>query len=457
MDVGRGPPFTTVVYPFADRPGVPVEVLFYHVPDTNPDLPIANPFVLRAWDVRDSEEQTPLGTDQAERIRYTGILPGAGFLPFSGTVDEWQKGADYARWLANLYTNNCQGGIPPVSVIDVKNVDGTLTVAPNTGHVVVSLNLSHVNIWLRGQGISPVNLGDVPLELQIPVGSVQAWLACRDGTGALTFVIDNSGRCIAPGGFFCDTSLNTNPLAVNIFDGADVVFGIANDGSILTNQETPGGTLDTLQGTLPIYDSTGALLGYIPYYTLTVAPTMIMQDNGNGPLGVTIDGRTPNLLDTPGTLWSVVAGSIVTTTAFQFEHQTVGNSRAVWDSTHVDSVWKATGNMTATTGADTWGLMTRYKDFNNWWGVIANSGLLLIFENASGTITTRAFVAFTPVAGTPFELTVTVAGATITGQITGGPTVSYGTMTTGLAETKLAINADCTVMNTATSAMSVVA
>ena len=69
---------------------------------------------------------------------------------------------------ANTYFGNCTGSSAPAAfcpnsdisgvISSVSNSDGTLTISPNTGAVVASLNLGHANNWTANQTFPPASI-----------------------------------------------------------------------------------------------------------------------------------------------------------------------------------------------------------------------------------------------------------------------------------------------------------
>lgn len=47
---------------------------------------------------------------------------------------------------------------------------------------------------------------------------------------------------------------------------ANILFGVAADGKLKTNQTSAGETLGSIIAKMPIYDDSGDLVGYIPIY-----------------------------------------------------------------------------------------------------------------------------------------------------------------------------------------------
>jgi PKD repeat protein len=79
----------------------------------------------------------------------------------AGAAGEIAAGPALEQLPSPDYYDRCLGefigadGVPvPVTVSSVANVDGTLSISPNTGDVIASLNLGHANTWTAAQTFS---------------------------------------------------------------------------------------------------------------------------------------------------------------------------------------------------------------------------------------------------------------------------------------------------------------
>jgi len=107
VDFGRDYQHFGRVFPFADRPDVAIDVLWYPVALNKPALPFGHPFVLREYDRREGLDQTPLGTDQTYWRRYRGQTPTPLPHKFCGSADQWTNGLSYETYIADGYQCDC--------------------------------------------------------------------------------------------------------------------------------------------------------------------------------------------------------------------------------------------------------------------------------------------------------------------------------------------------------------
>jgi hypothetical protein len=167
-------------------------VLWFPLSLDVPNVPYPNPFVLRNWDRLEQEPQTELGTDQFYREAYTGPIPINLPGTVCGTPDQWANGLLYSEWLAGKYACDCPEMIFMSTVASVRNDDGSLTVAPNTGLVEVHVNTSHRNDWLTEQTFKPSSAATPAIECQAFTGQASPYMQCRDDAGALAWSINPS-------------------------------------------------------------------------------------------------------------------------------------------------------------------------------------------------------------------------------------------------------------------------
>jgi len=189
VDFGRNYKHVGRIYPFRDRPDVSVRVLWFPVSLDAPYVQYPNPFVLRAWDKLERLDQTELGTDQDFREVYTGTIPSN--LPGvpCGTADEWLNGLLYENWLAGQ--RGCACGVPIFmpTVTTVRNDDGSLTVAPNTGDVEAHVNTSHRNDWLNTQTFKAAVNTMPAAEFVAITGMAAPYVQGRDQAGHIAWQI----------------------------------------------------------------------------------------------------------------------------------------------------------------------------------------------------------------------------------------------------------------------------
>jgi hypothetical protein len=285
VDIGRDYAHVTKIYPFKDRPDIGVDALFWPLPLDADHVPFANPFTLRNWDRLEQLPEPILGTRYDPKVYYTGPLPDAQPGTPTGSIDEWQNGLLYSVYVADGYHTNCLEFDMPIYVTDVFSPLGSITVGPHNGHVLEDLNLNHSNQWLVTQifdarpnpandslicwGHTGVNdvialevLGSGKVQMQGPVHIGGFTLT----TNANLFVIGNVGQA----GFEVRLG-HSGPHPENALQikgpAAAQVFAVNWDGEVLTNQTTGvSGVLGSVVAKMPIFDSSGTLVGYLPLY-----------------------------------------------------------------------------------------------------------------------------------------------------------------------------------------------
>jgi hypothetical protein len=443
VDIGRGPPFITRIFPFANKPGVGVQVLFYPVAVTNPCLPIDNPHVIRAWDVKANLPQTAIGTDQNLRVRYTGPLPGPGFLPFSGTPDQWNGNIDYDTWIAGGYTNNCLAGIPPVSVTSVQCLDGSLDISPTTGVVICALDTTHHNLWTANQQIAlPGGAVCLTLDSFTAPSPTDVMLLCRGNGSNHVFSVSVSGYVVAQDGLIIETAGSTQPYAIQTGATGTVQFAVDTTGKVLTNQGEAGATLGSQLGVIPIYDATGTLLGGLPYYDIIPPPIIYIDDTCADPNGTPIGSHVISPVNTVGAVWADGLGGVFGVQTCQIFLNTIMPvatfpviAGCVVDATHSDGTILATLNIFSLAGTNICGIMFRFTDGNNFWMWRADqgSGQVELYKIVAGAATLAASAAFS-FAITTYPMKVILNGPSIICEI--GATVLSTTDSFGLTQTE---------------------
>lgn len=376
------------------------------MPYSNPCVPYANPYVIRAWDVRENEPQTVLGTDQSLRQYYNIPVPSGAFQQFSGTLDQWQNGVSYATWLAGGYTKNCPNWNPSM-VNSVVCTDGSLIISPTTGNVVAAINPAHHNVWLTSQYIF-VNDGSVPLKIgtNLPVGPGRVLVQFFDSVGSQNVVIEADGVVEVFGKFVAEMDISTYNNAFEVTQSSAIQFAIDNAGNILTNNATTSYVPGALVKVLPISDATGAMIGVTPIYTATTALTVSIEEDFTSFAGTPLGGTAASPTDVPGNNWIDAQGGPWGTGTLQRLNQigtmlTLGSNLAVAtiDSTHADCTIIGTlvhSGLTTTTQV---GLVFRQADTSNY---------LILYVGPSGIV-------FGNVIGGSFSAMYTVPGSFLAG------------------------------------------
>lgn len=110
------------IFPFADRPDIFKEIVWWPVSEDTPVLPYANPFTLRAWDEREQLEEPTVGTRYGPYEKYFGPLPAVRFGGLCGSADLWLNGLSYDQYLAGEYgTCDCPVFMP--AILDAEGGD----------------------------------------------------------------------------------------------------------------------------------------------------------------------------------------------------------------------------------------------------------------------------------------------------------------------------------------------
>jgi hypothetical protein len=387
-----------------------VQVLFYPVPDTNPTLPIANPFALRAWDVRANLPQTVIGTEQNLRARYTGVLPGPGFLPYSGTPAQWNGAIDYDTWFAGAYSNNCESGIPPVAVTSVQCVDGSLNISPITGVVICAINTGHTNVW-SVQQLFEASGGSACMQLtnNSPTSSAIPLIECRilGINPCFSVYVDGRVETFAQVQAEMDASPYGNGLVVTF--SSVVQFAVGATGEIQTNQTSPAYALGNLVATMPVFDAAGTLVGAAPLYqTVSPAPAIIARDDFAGVGSTDLASHTMPV----GAGWTNVAGGIHLTG--QMLAQGTASTFDWYTTPLADSDFTAScsvGNYTTSGGQI--GFTFRGQDTSNYLVLFYSPPNLMALYQIVATVSTLLEQWEVPDT-LPFRITVACSGPSIT-------------------------------------------
>jgi hypothetical protein len=239
-------------------------------------------------------------------------------------------------------------------------------------------------------------------------------------------------------------------------------LGVHPGGARSTNPYTlgPGGFLRVHRENMPEFmlrnDGAQTVIGVVTYtsdpnymYFSRKTSTLIL-DQFTAADGVLLVNRLAAPLDYPGAVWQTDSGrwAIATNRA---QADGGGNTLLINpDLAHLDP-----GVHTITVRADIYfdpapaidggcGLVVRYQDAGDFWLVILDvaGATLDLYEISSGNTTLRATTS-APIGGwqpqTIYTLTVQVSAAQITADVDNAETVSYPSMTTGLAATAVGI------------------
>jgi hypothetical protein len=415
-----------LIYPFHDAPGVGVEVLFYHVSHTNPCLPYANPYVLRAWDVRENEPQTILGTDQALRVFQGPPLPPGGFNQFSGTEEQWKYGCSYARFLAGDYTKNCPNWIFTMYVNTIVSHLPSLTFTPMDGNVVGEINHAYSNIFTVTQYVNLLSPSQSALRLTGAIGQLVEVLQVYANPGQPALGVEPDATTIAYGGLRVPYGYATVSWLLRCEVSGGVGFQVNNTGEILTNQTSSASTLPgSVVATMPIYNPSGTQVGVIPVYGSGGGGlTTEIYDDFISFSGVPLNGINPSPIDLPGNPWvDAQGGSFGTGTTQKLNGigtmLTAGSasiSLASVDSTFADCT--LTGSLVFSGQATTSivGIIFRQQDTANYLGLQVARGTGIQFFNViAGVASVMLTVPFLPAQGVwPYTIQLLGADAFVT-------------------------------------------
>lgn len=387
---------------YPDRPDIAVPVQWYFVPESNGYLPHANVFTSRVWYDNSGQTWPLLGEVDGAPRQWVNGAPPEVMAPFSCQTDPvvWTEGVPYALHDTRPHTSGgvllCCLGEVPVAVISVTCDDGSITVNPITGDVVLHLNMGHSNEWRARQIFHATDADPLIVEFRgapTQSGDLVQWNA-DDGTawGGISLdglLFQRQGLQVSR-----DDGLD---LPLTVVDNADgIMFAIGETGEILTNQVTadPQPTLYT--GRFPVYDVSGSLLGYVPLFTSPPPPVVIIEDGWSGSDGTLIAGRTPDTVDTPATTYDTVSAVFDLLANEAHVSTTTGN----WDTQTIDALVPVVAvEMEIHPAGAGWGLVANaVNEGTGWFGVyIAGFGAIQIYHRVGGAFgAPLASVAFTP-------------------------------------------------------------
>ena len=213
--------------------------------------------------------------------------------------------------------------------------------------------------------------------------------------------------------------------------------------SFSLNGSLPGGVVfntpnlsgDATTGTDGTYNDTITATNTVGSATQTFAlvvlpaPIVVVEDlfSGSGSL----NGRTPDTVNTPGGTWTVTAGS-ATVSSGSLANGSTGESLANLQFGVSD--YTLTVNVSEESGGAS-GPVVRYVDDNNLFVVVlSNFTNFSLYERVSGTYTLRADSSF-PFGSGYYTIKMTISGSTISATVNGGNLISYGSATAGQTST----------------------
>jgi pimeloyl-ACP methyl ester carboxylesterase len=261
----------------------------------------------------------------------------------------------------------CPGGV--VGIVTWTSPDNSITVGfPGGPNTVGVINTSHENDWLTLQRFlssSPSVPGIVAQRLAGQTSGVQEWRDELDGTGAL---VDPNFYVCSGTGLVAGGLAPTLAIPLEVQTGGAPIFGIDPGGAIYTNQVVPSPTLGASTQSLPIYDLGGTLIGYLPIYPVLPPRVPIILDGFSGTDHDPIAGRTPDTLDTPGTVYDTVSASWEILSHKGHVATTTGQ----WDTETIDALAsQATNTVTFAGGGAGYGVMVAgTNEGNGWFGAV---------------------------------------------------------------------------------------
>lgn len=385
MDVGHDFCHFTNIYPFKDKPDVPVRVFVFPAPAGGIWIPHAHPFPLRNWDRLEQLDEPAWGMKYDAKEYYYGPLPDVTPGHICGTADQWLGNIDFATWLAGGYTCDCPPLIMPTYVSSWTCTDSSIIQNQTTGDITCRINVNHINVWNVRQEFFPLAPG--------------AAIICGPHSSPPTFQVDD-------------------------------------DGALRTNQTAVGTLPATTPLLLPIYDLDKVLLGYVPVYPDTLPPGVVVQDDFTDANGTPITAHVVAPVNIPGNAWVVNAGTweiqsnALVKTATAAAHETCTLDCGLADCT-------VSADLTVPGGGGYTGLACRESDNANGWYIELSqpSNQLILYEVNGGSFTARDVQALTLVAGSTYTVSVVMSGTSIAATV-GATTASYGSATFNQLVTK---------------------
>lgn len=168
---------------------------------------------------------------------------------------------------------------------------------------------------------------------------------------------------------------------------------------------------------------------------------LIVADSFTAANSTNLNGRMPDVINTPGAAWAVGAGG------YQIQ------SNAAWPSSYASSIARVTYDtgvadanlkLTYRTGQTTAvsefvQILFRFVDTQNFWcltfGKLSSAGLWKIQEVVSNSATDRATGTYTYAANTNYVLDLTFNGASVSALRDGANSISYNSASTFLTAT----------------------
>lgn len=175
MDISGSYRHRDVIFPFWDRPDLPVRVIWYEVPRGTLSLGTPHIFPLRDWDRRNEWIEPPLGSKYTTPEPYTGADPTCECITPTGTDGEWLNGLSYAAYLEKQDYRGVLSGKGQLTATVSEIVD-----VPVIGQVIDFAGNFVPTGWLEclGQAVSRVTYASLFAQLGITWGP---------GDGSTTF------------------------------------------------------------------------------------------------------------------------------------------------------------------------------------------------------------------------------------------------------------------------------
>jgi len=152
--------------------------------------------------------------------------------------------------------------------------------------------------------------------------------------------------------------------------------------------------------------------------------TDIIVDTFTDSDGVGLAAHTPDT-NIPGNPWVSVAGVWKILSNKTYPSSSVTNPHSSIDSTYADCSVQVDITLISTSSRT--GLIARYTDPNNYWGLTLSisSGLLELIERNGGTVYARASISVTIANGETHTLKLVMSGTNFTGTMDGANTITY--------------------------------
>lgn len=174
-----------------------------------------------------------------------------------------------------------------------------------------------------------------------------------------------------------------------------------------------------------------------------VVNPLIIADSFAGVNGTSINGRIPNILNTPGNAWVLETGTF--TIQSNAAQSASGTTRCVIDAENPNLIVKftyKTGQLSAGNN-DFCQLAFRFVDSQNFWcvtlGKVGGVSTWKLYETVNNSTLEKASGSYTYVANTIYTLSLTANGASITATYNGGTAISIANAASLLTATKVGI------------------